>query len=249
VPADDADSDSDSDSDVRQPPRKRQKLGSRGLSLGPSSPSSSPAATGVTDVVARPSSPTPSSESSGSSSSSPAGPSSSELNSPELELELDDRTRTPPPSSLPRFPLPSRPRVPEKSELASQGLDRGLARAQLVNPMLTTPLSLDDEDSGAGLSARTLRRLREQGIVELFAGACVLVSCHSACSGIPPGIETCKLSPDGAAAIAPPFRTSETVFVPPLWSSERYLRVCSHWKRQDTCLRSPDRGGMLVPII
>ena len=110
-----------------------------------------------------------------SSSPSPAPPSPvpSSPNPPDEDESppLDHRTPPPPPPSLPRFPLPSRPRAPEKSELVSQGLDRALARAQLVDPLLTTPLSLD-EDGGdvSGLSARSIRRLRDLGITELFAG-------------------------------------------------------------------------------
>ncbi len=81
------------------------------------------------------------------------------------------RTPTPPPPSLQRFPLPTRPHAPEKSVLASQGLDRALARAQLVDPLLSTPLSFDKNgDDVTGLSTKALRRLRDLGIVELFAG-------------------------------------------------------------------------------
>ncbi|KAF8501747.1 DEAD-domain-containing protein [Russula emetica] len=108
-----------------------------------------------------------------SSSSSPV--SSSPEPEPPTTL-LDHRTHTstpaPPPPSLQRFPLPSRPHAPEKSELASQGLDRALANAQLVDPLLSTPLLLTDDENGddiTGLSVRTRRRLRDLGIVELFA--------------------------------------------------------------------------------
>ena len=142
-------------------PRKRHKL----RSSGDASPGYS----------RMPSCPATAEDSSRSSSSS----------SPEPELEppqtpLDHRTLTPtppaPPPTLQRFPLPSRPHAPEKSELASQGLDRALASAQLVDPLLSTPLSPDDgnDDDITGLSARTLRRLRDLGIVELFAGVLFL---------------------------------------------------------------------------
>ncbi|KAI0303611.1 P-loop containing nucleoside triphosphate hydrolase protein [Multifurca ochricompacta] len=80
------------------------------------------------------------------------------------------RSPTPPLTSLPLFPLPSRPYVPEKSELALQGLDRALARAQVVDPLLSTPLSLDEDgDADNGISAKTVKRLRDLGITELFA--------------------------------------------------------------------------------
>ncbi len=113
-----------------------------------------------------------------SSRSSPVPPSSSPVSStleppidPQSLLDHRTRTPTPPPPPLQRFPLPSRPRAPDKSELASQGLDRALASAQLVDPLLSTPLPLDEDGDGTtGLSARTLRRLSNLGIVELFAG-------------------------------------------------------------------------------
>jgi ATP-dependent RNA helicase DDX51/DBP6 len=126
-------------------------------------------------------------------------------------------TPTPPPPSLPRFPLPSRPRVPEKSELVSQGLDRALAHAQLVDPLLSTPLLLDDENARdvtvAGLSARMIRRLRDLGITELFAGAyhLTMFSRHRK-----HWVKIGQHSPDHAGAVAPPPRTSETISLPPI---------------------------------
>ncbi|KAA1467545.1 P-loop containing nucleoside triphosphate hydrolase protein [Dentipellis sp. KUC8613] len=81
------------------------------------------------------------------------------------------RTPTPPlPSALPSFPLPAQPVAPARTELASQGLDRALARAQIIDPTLTT--SLDDRDkaeSSVGLDLKTYDRLKELGITELFA--------------------------------------------------------------------------------
>ena len=159
-------------------PRKRHKLRNSN-SRGDASPDyshmrSRPAIATATAEDSTRSSPVPSSSSSSPVSSSPEP-------EPELPTDpqplLDHRTRIPasPPPSVPlqRFPLPSRPHKPEKSVLASQGLDRALASAQLVDPLLSTPLSLDDEngDDVTGLSARTLKRLRDLGIVELFAGA------------------------------------------------------------------------------
>ena len=160
-------------------PRKRQKLRSGSGDAGP----------GYSQMRSRPATATAGDSSRSSpvvSSSSSSLVSSSPEPEPPTSL-LDHRTPTPaspppppppppPPASLQRFPLPSRPDAPEKSELASQGLDRALASAQLVDPLLSKPLSLDDGngDDVTGLSARTLRRLRDLGIVELFAGACVL---------------------------------------------------------------------------
>jgi ATP-dependent RNA helicase DDX51/DBP6 len=136
-------------------PRKRHKLRS--------SDARSPGRSRSTAADSS-SSPVPSSPPGSSSPEEPAVPQSG----------LDHhrpRTPTPPLSPLQRFPLPSRPHAPKKAELASQGLDRGLASAQLVDPLLSTPLSLDEDGNDiTGLSAKTLKRLRDLGIVELFAG-------------------------------------------------------------------------------
>jgi ATP-dependent RNA helicase DDX51/DBP6 len=196
-------------------PRKRHKLRS-----------SDDASPGYSHMRSRPAAATATAED--SSRSSPVVPSSSSAvsGSPEPESPTDDpqtlldhRTRTPasppPPPSLQRFPLPSRPHAPEKSELAWQGLDRALASAQLVDPLLSTPLSLDDEngDDITGLSARTLRRLRDLGIVELFAGVCVIMSPRFR---KPTATELYNFSPDYTAALVPTSRTSEAVTVPPV---------------------------------
>ena len=159
-------------------PRKRHKLRNSGdASPGYSQMRSGPGATATAEDSSRSSPVVPSSSSPVSSSPEPEPPTD-----PQSLLDHRTRTRTPapapPPPSLQRFPLPSRPHAPDKSELASQGLDRALASAQLVDPLLSTPLSHDDEngDDVTGLSARTLRRLRDLGIVELFAGVCVIMS-------------------------------------------------------------------------
>lgn len=69
------------------------------------------------------------------------------------------------------FPPTSRPNAPDDSEIMKQGLDPAFARAQLVDPTLTTPLPPNEEQSAdIGLSAKTLRRLKDLGITELFAG-------------------------------------------------------------------------------
>ena len=75
-------------------------------------------------------------------------------------------------SAVTSFPPPSRLDAQDKSELVKQGLDRALAHAQTVDPQQSTPLPLDDDQNAdIGLSAKTLRRLKELGITELFAGA------------------------------------------------------------------------------
>ncbi|KAI0067189.1 DEAD-domain-containing protein [Artomyces pyxidatus] len=99
---------------------------------------------------------------------------SAKLASPDLSQSPPATTRgtpTPPlPSTLPSFPLPSRPNAPARSELVSQGLDRALAHAQIVDPGLSVPLSLnDDEMSAVGLGSKMRSRLTELGISELFA--------------------------------------------------------------------------------
>jgi hypothetical protein len=159
--------DEDLNADITVRPRKRQKLGiasrggDTGSSLSPSQCDEETAASAAAD-------------SSGSSDSSSEVPSSPvQSYTADLPREQSTATPTPPPALLPVFPPPSRPDPPEKSELASQGIDRALARAQLVDPSLSTPLSFDKEGhegANAGLSARTLKRLRDLGITELFAG-------------------------------------------------------------------------------
>lgn len=148
--------------------------------------------------------------------SSPVSTSSREQPA-EAQSLLDHRPHTPtplpppPPPSLQRFPLPSRPHAPEKAELASQGLDRALAGAQLVDPLLSTPLSPDEDGNDiTGLGAKTLRRLRDLGIEELFAGVYRVLPFRKLI------FRMYKFSPDYAAAVAPPFRTSEAVPVPPV---------------------------------
>ncbi|KAI0734198.1 DEAD-domain-containing protein [Fomitopsis betulina] len=75
-----------------------------------------------------------------------------------------------PPTTLPIFPLPTRPDAPSKQTLALQGLDKALIEAELVNPAKLQPFpTAPDDDGGTGLSERTRKRLQELGITELFA--------------------------------------------------------------------------------
>jgi ATP-dependent RNA helicase DDX51/DBP6 len=82
----------------------------------------------------------------------------------------EPRAHTPELPSLPSFPQPRQPPAPPRAQLASQGLDRALARAQLVDPALSSPISFDTQDDTSGLSTKTRTRLKELGITELFAG-------------------------------------------------------------------------------
>ena len=69
-------------------------------------------------------------------------------------------------------PTTSRSDVLDDSVLVNQGLDPAVTGAQLVDPHLSTTLPFDeDQNADIGLSAKTLRRLKDLGITELFAGA------------------------------------------------------------------------------
>ncbi|KAG9001319.1 ATP-dependent RNA helicase dbp6 [Tulasnella sp. 427] len=77
---------------------------------------------------------------------------------------------------LPSFPRPRKPRAPSASVLYKQGLDKALARAEIVDSKTTLPLGPPESDDmeGAesddfGLSSRMRRRLAELDITELFA--------------------------------------------------------------------------------
>lgn len=77
--------------------------------------------------------------------------------------------------ALPSFPAPRRPDAPSKKALALQGLDKSLAGAELIDPGTVLPIAEEGEDNdGTGLSHRMRKRLRELGIIELFAGASTL---------------------------------------------------------------------------
>lgn len=77
------------------------------------------------------------------------------------------------PEGLPSFPLPRHPNPPSTSELLRQGLDKALIGAEIVDPSrgLPIPDPGEPDEHNLGLGDRTCRRLRELGIVELFAGA------------------------------------------------------------------------------
>jgi ATP-dependent RNA helicase DDX51/DBP6 len=165
-------------------------------------------------------------------------PSSPVSSSPELPAEAQSlpdhrpHTPTPPPPSLHRFPLPSRPHAPEKAELASQGLDRALAGAQLVDPLLSTPLSLDGDGNDVnGLSARTLRRLKDLGIVELFAGMYRVPPFRK------PNIKTSNLV--------------QTTLLPLLLPSERQKRslYLPYDPPSDICVSAPTGSGKTLAYV
>ncbi|CAL1716551.1 unnamed protein product [Somion occarium] len=97
---------------------------------------------------------------------SAAGPSREP--SPVLE-ETSARSSLTPPAALPAFPLPKRPDAPSKSTLALQGLDKALMEAELVDPAKTHSLPESGDDQESGLSERTVKRLKDLGIADLFA--------------------------------------------------------------------------------
>lgn len=95
-----------------------------------------------------------------------------DVNVPSRSPTPQARPKSPtPPTTLPIFPLPTRPDAPSKQTLALQGLDKALIEAELVNPAKLQPFpTAPDDDGGTGLSERTRKRLQELGITELFAG-------------------------------------------------------------------------------
>lgn len=72
--------------------------------------------------------------------------------------------------ALPRFPLPTCPNAPSKSELALQGLDRAQIEAELVDPSSMLPIDLDTDTDRSVLSLKTRKRLIDLGVNVLFAG-------------------------------------------------------------------------------
>ena len=71
---------------------------------------------------------------------------------------------------LPRFPLPTLPDAPSKTELALQGLDKAQIEAELVDPNCTLSIDLDADNNQSALSLKTRKRLTDLGVNELFAG-------------------------------------------------------------------------------
>lgn len=72
--------------------------------------------------------------------------------------------------ALPKFPLPTRPDAPSKTELALQGLDRAQIEAELVDPNSTLSIDLDVDNNRSALGLKTRKRLIDLGVNELFAG-------------------------------------------------------------------------------
>ena len=86
-----------------------------------------------------------------------------------MDVDVEPVNRASTPSlvgALPSFPLPTHPDAPSKTDLALQGLDKSLVDAEIVWDEETQNL----DDIGPNMSARMKRRLKELGIVELFAG-------------------------------------------------------------------------------
>jgi ATP-dependent RNA helicase DDX51/DBP6 len=73
-------------------------------------------------------------------------------------------------NALPSFPLPALPDAPSKSLLALQGLDQALLGAELVSPSTVLPIPTGKDDGGTRLTEKMRKRLRDIGVVELFAG-------------------------------------------------------------------------------
>jgi ATP-dependent RNA helicase DDX51/DBP6 len=95
-----------------------------------------------------------------------------ELDTLQTDTPLPTRMSPTPdlPNALPSFPLPALPDAPSKSLLALQGLDQALLGAELVSPSTVLPIPTGKDDGGTKLSEKTRKRLRDIGIVELFAG-------------------------------------------------------------------------------
>ena len=92
-----------------------------------------------------------------------------------MDVDVDPvKRKSPTPSlvgALPSFPLPRHPDAPSKTDLALQGLDKSIADAEIIWDGETQDL----DNLGSRLSSRMQKRLKELGIVELFAGwFCIL---------------------------------------------------------------------------
>lgn len=72
--------------------------------------------------------------------------------------------------ALPRFPLPTHPDAPSKTELALQGLDKAQIEAELVDPNSTLPIDLSADNNRSVLGLKTRKSLIDLGVNELFAG-------------------------------------------------------------------------------
>jgi len=143
--------------------------------------------------------------------------------------------RSPTPlATLPSFPLPALPNTPPKSVLALQGLGRALVDAEIVDPTTLLPIPLDaDDDAGTGLTEKTRRRLKELGIMELFAGLCAL---HLSRSSLI-------------------YCTVQTALLPFLLPSNRFQRglYLPYDPPRDVCVSAPTGSGKtlayVLPII
>ncbi|CAA7267090.1 unnamed protein product [Cyclocybe aegerita] len=88
------------------------------------------------------------------------------------EPPVEDKRRTATPELigvLPSFPLPALPNAPSKNQLSLQGVDKALIDAELVSPSTILPVLLGKDDGGTRLSERMRKRLRDIGVIELFA--------------------------------------------------------------------------------
>lgn len=97
------------------------------------------------------------------------------IDPPGMDVDVDPvKGKSPTPSlvgALPSFPLPKHPDAPSKTDLALQGLDKSIVDAEIV----WDGENQDLDNLGSRLSIRMQKRLKELGIVELFAGwFCIL---------------------------------------------------------------------------
>lgn len=155
---------------------------------------------------------------------------------------------TPPLPSLPVFPLPVAPDAPSKATLALQGLDKALLTAELIDPTLSVPLDSIDKHVGRSvsqnvqpvLSEKMKKRLRELGIVELFAGALILL--HFILKYLSPEMILHSFS-------------VQTALLPFLLPAERRLRALylPYNPPRDVCASAPTGSGKtlayVVPIV
>lgn len=159
-----------------------------------------------------------------------------EVESPEfanpVEVTSIDVDPPAPLPALPRFPAPSMPNAPSKSVLALQGLDKALVGAEMVDPATTMPIEQND---AAMIGEKTVKRLAELGITELFAGACILHS--SALSDL---TFVCLVQTALLPFMLPPDRCQRSLYQP-------------YAPPRDACVSAPTGSGKtlayVIPII
>jgi ATP-dependent RNA helicase DDX51/DBP6 len=135
--------------------------------------------------------------------------------------------------ALPRFPLPTLPNAPSKSELALQGLDRAQIEAELVDPNSTLSINLDTDSDRSVLSLKIRKRLIDLGVNDLFAG--ISHPFPAKCS-LPLRLN----SSDGCYSVPAPDRTQIHQSLRPVSPAAGRVRFGSHWQWEDACVRATD---------